>query len=320
MSWGRFSDTINGSAEFMKADQLGAENEDPRLKPELVGWMTILFMSSAQQKTDYVIERARAASLMGTQMNRVIEQLKYIGVIVDEFVEDGETKYRLVDKPDTLVHLVKKADEKMRRKRERDKNNPNLVVPVLLRDGSSCRWCGTDVNWEDTRSGARGTFDHLEPDKKTTVDNYVVACQSCNRERAAEQCPGEEFELNDPPEEPLYDQKLRKKLRRWPDKVSAVARGLGIPNPLTDEVEPRSHSPQAKTAGAVESTMNAGSSQGPSARPAEVSDPRTDRQQPADRHQSANAPGPLSADSGAAGEGGVGGGRKRRKKRRRHHR
>lgn len=315
MSWGKVSDTINDATEFAKAAEIGALRLDPRLEAELKGWTLTLFMWSAAQKTDYMVPRSVAAKLMGMQMDRVLSDLKKIGVIIGEKEIDGELNFELVDKEQTLIHLVKTSEKKMEVKRKRDRNDSKLVVPVLLRDGSTCRYCGSDVNWDDHRHADGGTFDHREPDKKTTVENLVVCCRSCNRLRADEEHPDVEYPLCDPPEEPLYDGKLRKKLLRWPNKVSAVARELGIPNPL-GTVEPQHHSRQDDTSGAVESTMNVGPSQGPSARPAEVSDPRTDRQQPAAGDRTANAPGPLSSDSSAASEGGASRGRRRGKRRR----
>ncbi|MEU5258963.1 HNH endonuclease [Amycolatopsis sp. NPDC021455] len=55
-----------------------------------------------------------------------------------------------------------------------------LLDAVRARDGDSCRYCGTVVNWADRRSGAGGTYDHVDPDGPNTTENLVVACRSCN--------------------------------------------------------------------------------------------------------------------------------------------
>ncbi|MDN6438365.1 MAG: hypothetical protein L0K27_02730 [Corynebacterium nuruki] len=314
MTWQRYGDTINSAPEFMKAAEIAAGQMDPRLEAELKGWTLTLFTHCAAEKDDYVVSRAAAVKMIGMgEVERVVDLLKRVGVIVDEATdEDGQRVYRLV-KRSSFIHLMTQTDKKMEAKRKKDRNDAKLVVPVLMRDGSTCRYCGDTVSWGDHKHDGGGTFDHREPDQKTTTENFVVCCRGCNRLRADFERPDDELPLLDPPEKPYYDAKLLTKIRQWPERVAGVAHAMGIPNPCKDEVEPHGTSRSAQ-ADAVESAMSAGPDPEPSARPVEV-DPQTDRRQPAGGARSANGQGPRSQDSSAAGQGG-GGGRKRRRRKR----
>lgn len=51
---------------------------------------------------------------------------------------------------------------------------------IRSRDGDFCRYCGTQVAWQDRRGPAGGTYDHVDPTIGNTEDNLVVACRRCN--------------------------------------------------------------------------------------------------------------------------------------------
>lgn len=55
-----------------------------------------------------------------------------------------------------------------------------VLEAVKRRDGSHCRYCWTEVRWNDRKSSSAATVDHLDPDGPNSVDNCVVACRSCN--------------------------------------------------------------------------------------------------------------------------------------------
>lgn len=55
-----------------------------------------------------------------------------------------------------------------------------LVDAVRARDGSVCRYCGTEVEWTDRRSSKGGTYDHVDPEGGNEPENVVVACRGCN--------------------------------------------------------------------------------------------------------------------------------------------
>lgn len=55
-----------------------------------------------------------------------------------------------------------------------------LVRRLLIRDGSSCRWCGRCLELHEI------TLDHLIPESQggRGLDNLVAACKFCNSHRA----------------------------------------------------------------------------------------------------------------------------------------
>ena len=78
------------------------------------------------------------------------------------------------------------------------KQGRDIVAAVRRRDGDRCRYCWSEVKWEDRRSAQRGTMDHVDPDGPNSVDNVVVACGSCNR-RKWDRTPEEaEMSLKEP--------------------------------------------------------------------------------------------------------------------------
>lgn len=62
----------------------------------------------------------------------------------------------------------------------------DLCRAIQLRDADRCRYCGTEVHWNDRRSPKAPTYDHLDPfdfdppDGGNSLDKVVVACRTCN--------------------------------------------------------------------------------------------------------------------------------------------
>ena len=67
-------------------------------------------------------------------------------------------------------------------------SDPNLRVAVRARDGDYCRYCGRLVNWQDRKSDAGGTYDHVVPLSQgghEGADNIVSCCRACNTKKGA---------------------------------------------------------------------------------------------------------------------------------------
>jgi 5-methylcytosine-specific restriction endonuclease McrA len=61
-----------------------------------------------------------------------------------------------------------------------------LMGRIKARDGSTCRYCGTDVDWSDRRGAKGGTYDHVVPVSRggsTAYSNLVVSCRGCNSKK-----------------------------------------------------------------------------------------------------------------------------------------
>ena len=101
---------------------------------------------------------------------------------------------RIVDDP-TLFHIRLKEEMEIDRRRAKDKQNPELLITVRVRDGDQCRWCKKTVDWRDRRSARGATYDSLNGHKESTPETLVVACRGCNSKRGA----GVVLDLQDPP-------------------------------------------------------------------------------------------------------------------------
>lgn len=73
-----------------------------------------------------------------------------------------------------------------------------VLEAVKRRDRDHCRYCWTEVDWNDRRSAKRGTIDHIDPDGPNSVENCVVSCGSCNRRKADRTPEDAEMELKPP--------------------------------------------------------------------------------------------------------------------------
>lgn len=236
MAWQRHGDTINDAPEYMTLHELAADRGDDRLVGEIRGYTDMLFTWSAQAFSDYEVPYGAALKIIGA--SRASEALKVMEQcgLVENISTEGNRRWRLL-KRDSFVHLILRDEKAMEAKRRRDRNKGGLVVPVLLRDGDHCRYCGSEVNWKDNKNDEGGTYDHREPEKETTPENFVVSCRGCNRARADLPAPDVDLPLMEPPEIPVYGEQTREKLSRWKNVVARTCRFLRIPNPLTGEVE-----------------------------------------------------------------------------------
>lgn len=143
--------------------------------------------------------------------------------------------YKIVDDDHDFIHLRLKKEIDWERQRKSDAQKQSLIVPVRLRDGDACRWCGVVVNWSDHKSGRAATYDHLDPGEAATIETYVVACRSCNSSRQAGEFPQGVTALLDPPEQPYFSRSSVKWLteNKW-----RIDEGLPVPEPSATHINP----------------------------------------------------------------------------------
>lgn len=151
----------------------------------------------------------------------------------------------MLSERDDFIHLIKTTDKQKRAKHRADLNRPSLMVPVLLRDGDRCRYCGESVTWKDTKSDRGGTIDHRDGwEAEATANNVVVACRGCNSTRQNSSKADTILPLLSPPDNPSYGEFTLGRLKKWARVTASVAKSMGITNPLdsaaaTGRVEPR---------------------------------------------------------------------------------
>jgi hypothetical protein len=171
---------------------------------EVFGFVMRCALQSAGHTTDYVIEEGTALMVGGARTDRLLELARKAGYLRPA-KKAGQRAWLLIDEPD-FIHMRLKAEMEWEKQQRADAANPQLIVPVRLRDGDACRYCAAVVNWRDKRGGRGGTYDHREPATAATPQTLVVACRSCNSGRRDFTDADERYPLRPPPTHPYYSQ------------------------------------------------------------------------------------------------------------------
>ncbi|NPV80817.1 MAG: hypothetical protein HPY52_11160 [Firmicutes bacterium] len=98
------------------------------------------------------------------------------------FDDDGQGNLSIHDWYDYAGRLLEQrehAASQKKRHRELYANKP-LTQAIRERDQNRCRYCGRLVDWKDRKSPAGATYDYIDPNGPTTIENVVVACRACN--------------------------------------------------------------------------------------------------------------------------------------------
>ena len=226
MPWLRIGDTSADHPVVLAV--LESEGADDRLLNEVFGFVMRCAVQSTAHLTDYVVTRGTAIQMAGQSradvLLKVAEQAGYLTPIT---TDDGKRAYKLVD-DDNFMHMRTREEIEFERQRKQDNASPSLVIPVRLRDGDACRYCGLVVNFNgDRRSPKAGTYDHLTRDVQSP-DDMVVACQSCNATLLDAPRETREKQMLPPPEKPYF----KPKSREWLENHDFVlAQQLTVPGP-----------------------------------------------------------------------------------------
>lgn len=198
MAWLRAGDTaamderVLGVAELMDADE--------RSVNEVFGFVMRLFLQAAQQGTDYRISMG-TAMVLSPRYQQLLEQAARAGLL-SMVEEEGRKVIQLVADPEFL-HMRTREEIAWENERKADTSDLSLVIPVRVRDGDACRYCGKVVSFGMRRGNRAGTYDHLIPGQRArSIDELVVACKGCNSGRGdGEGDRGPRYSLLPPPSE-----------------------------------------------------------------------------------------------------------------------
>lgn len=284
---------------------LEMEDADDRILNECFGWVNRCATQSAAYEKDYIITVGTARQMAGslTRYHALVKAAKFCGYLTDtEITVDGEVRqaFKLVEDND-LFHMILKDERAWTNQRKKDQRNPELTVPVRHRDGDACRYCGKTVNWSDRVSGRAGSYDHTHPDRKATVETYVVCCKACNGRRADD--PDSTWETLPAPTEPLYG----------PQTVEFLANHDVIVTPTYSRPEPKTTSedtppveqPTPAAPGKGEATAPTGPPSDSAAQVATAS-PASDLRRSSGTGLGHRSPGPSHVGTGRDGTGQVG--------------
>lgn len=202
MPWVRWGDTSANHPIVLNV--IEHEAFDDRLLNEVHGFISRCAAQAGAHTTDYLITRGTAVLIGGaSRVDLLLDVAKDAGYLTEVAV-DGRTVYKLVDDDPDFLHLRLKEEIDWEKQRKLDNSNPALIVPVRIRDGDGCRWCGDVVDWNSRTGGRSGTYDHLAPGQPATIDTYVVCCRSCNSSRKDGAVPAGSTGLLPEPSSPYY--------------------------------------------------------------------------------------------------------------------
>lgn len=128
------------------------------------------------------------------------------------------------------------AQVRVARERRKELKNPELVESVWARDTGAdgvahCRYCGVKVSRHDRKSDRRPTIDHVIPGIAKGVENLVLACFKCNREKGQRTPEQAGMKLLPPPGSSTESNPESNRSEFDPDLISALphagARGHG---------------------------------------------------------------------------------------------
>lgn len=219
MSWLRIGDNAGSNPIVLRVRAFLRQCMDMVLERdvianELFGFATRCATLAASHKTDYVVGYGTAFEVGQGRTDRLLGlavQAGYMELLPEEV--NGEPLYAIVDDP-AFIHMIKKAEEEWEKQRRADVANPALCVPIRIRDGDACRYCGNIViRSGDKKSGRYGTYDHREPGKAATVETMVVACGGCNKARGDAVDADDRHPLQPAPFSPYYTEQTLSYLR-----------------------------------------------------------------------------------------------------------
>jgi hypothetical protein len=171
------------------------------------GFISRAATQSASFKTDYVVQAGTLVSLAGSNWQHWVAVAVKAGYLSPVTLDDGSQAWLLVEDSEDLFHIRRKAEIDWERQRRRDTNLPSLIVPVRLRDGDGCRYCGVIVVWGVQQGGRGGTYDHRVPGQAAQSPHDLrVACRACNGVRADRPDADEALPARPAPDRPFYGQ------------------------------------------------------------------------------------------------------------------
>lgn len=240
MPWLRVGDTSANHPTVLAV--LEHESIDDRLVNEVFGFVVRCAAQSTAHLTDYVINRGTALAIAGlSRAATLIEVAKFAGYLTQEERDLGDgqgqrTVYKIMDEPE-FIHMRTKEEIEWEKQRKSDNSNPAVVIPVRLRDGDACRYCGLVVKFA---AGARtgrivGTYDHRSPGQQATVETSVVSCKACNSARGNRPDADTTHPLLPVPQKPYYSRETIEwiKSNEW-----AQRNGYKAPEPPAQPIAP----------------------------------------------------------------------------------
>lgn len=227
MPWARFGDN---SATYPRLMQIaGFPGADARAVNEVRGFINACATQSAGHVTDYLVDFGTAQMFGGARTKKLINWCVRAGLLTEVEV-DGIKQWAIINDPE-FIHIRTRAEIEWERQQRADTRDTGLMVPVRLRDGDNCRYCGVLVEWRGKKSHKSAEPDHREPGQAATVETLVVSCRRCNGARQDNPQWDDDHPLRPAPVHPNYG--------RWTATYLTENGYPTRPNVRPDNLEPR---------------------------------------------------------------------------------
>lgn len=207
----------------------GFPGTDARTLNEVRGFINACATQSAGHVTDYLVDFGTAQMFGGARTKKLIGYCVRAGLLTEVDV-DGVKQWALINDPE-YIHIRTRAEIEWERQQRADTRDPGLMVPVRLRDGDNCRYCGVLVEWRGKKSHKSAEPDHREPGQAATVETLVVSCRRCNGARQDNPQWDDDHPLRPAPERPNYG--------KWTAAYLTENGYPTQPNVRPDNLEPR---------------------------------------------------------------------------------
>ncbi|MCZ2837154.1 HNH endonuclease [Modestobacter sp. VKM Ac-2985] len=220
MAWLRVGDTLASDPRVLVLH----DPKNPHIAPACVGFLTLLGTLSTQNGTDYVIHPGFLHLAGGAAAPDLLKRCIRAGLITFLGGTGMKRRWKLIDDAPELIHIRLKDEIAWEKQQKSDTQKKDHLVPVLLRDGDACRWCGIPVQPMDTRSSRGRTIDHLRPGLAARgPHDLVVACRGCNSTRGADRERTKDDETPD-----AFAARWAPQLRPVPDRLLFVRTDVNL--------------------------------------------------------------------------------------------
>ena len=109
---------------------------------------------------------------------------------ISALIECGKPGYLIQNDGQLLIYEWDRYMGKSTQSHPLDRNSElrkayqnGTIDKVRQRDHDHCRYCGKVVDWPDRKTAGGGTYDWIDPNGPTSVDNIVVSCRGCSTKK-----------------------------------------------------------------------------------------------------------------------------------------
>lgn len=177
MAWIEAHDTLPDHPKVLRAAKALRLDSDA-----LVGKLLRLWTWALSNREDGVLSDLDAGVLhrimnYGGKADKLLAALTEVRLL--DALPDGRYAIHDWDEHVGLYRERKEAQREFARRKNALYGDMRLIKRVRERDGDTCQYCGKTVNWKDRRGPDGGTYNRIDPEGETVLENLCVCCRAC---------------------------------------------------------------------------------------------------------------------------------------------